>query len=414
MKRIAVVVSHPIQYNSPVFKLLAASEGIVLKVFYTWGQSQGRKFDPGFGREIDWDIPLLEGYDYVFMENTSAAPGSHHFKGIVNPGLTAAIAGFNPDLLLVYGWSFQSHLAVLRHFKGKVPIIFRGDSTLLDERPGFKKALRRVFLRWIYRHVDYALYTGTRNREYFISHGLKGDRLIFAPHAIDNDRFAGTGSNWPPDMTAAEAYKKQAASMRRELGFTDDDRVVLFAGKLESKKNPFFLLMLADRISDPRLKFLVTGNGVLEQEFKQRATRDGRFVFLDFQNQGIMPVIYRLGDVFILPSSGPGETWGLAVNEAMASGLPVIVSDKTGCAVDLVQEGLNGTIIRNGEAEPVAAFLSAALGDPGLLKEMGARSKTLIEPFNNRRFVTAIRELIAQTEAATSEKNKIMDEINRK
>ena len=384
MKRIAVIVSHPIQYNSPVFKLLAASEGILLKVFYTWGQAQGEKFDPGFGKNIAWDIPMLEGYEYEFMENTAKDPGSHHFRGIINPGLIRSVSAWHPDGVIVYGWNFQSHLSALRYFKGKVPVLFRGDSTLLDERPGIKRSMRKTFLRWVYGHVDYALYTGTRNKEYFIRHGLQEDQLIFAPHAIDNARFAGTG----------DQYSKEAGKWRHQLGIGAGDRVVLFAGKLEPKKNPFFLLELAARIPDPRLKFLVTGNGILEKALKEKALADPRFLFLDFQNQQQMPLVYRLGDVFILPSSGPGETWGLAVNEAMACGLAVMVSDKAGCAIDLVREGENGMIIRGGDPGPAAGFLRSALEDRNLLQVMGAHSRTLIQPFNNGQYVRAVLEIM--------------------
>ncbi|HVG42526.1 MAG TPA: hypothetical protein VM888_13005, partial [Chitinophagaceae bacterium] len=159
MKKIAIVSTHPIQYNAPWFKLLAEKESYTVKVFYTWSQTQvGPKFDPDFGKVIEWDIPLLEGYDYEFVENISKAPGSHHFNGICNPSLNQKIEKWKPDAILVIGWSFKSHLSCLRYFKGKVPILFRGDSTLLNEKPGLKKIARRLFLRYVYSFVDFALY----------------------------------------------------------------------------------------------------------------------------------------------------------------------------------------------------------------------------------------------------------------
>jgi hypothetical protein len=93
---------------------------------------------------------------------------------------------------LLYGWSFKSHLKCLQHFHKKIPVFFRGDSTLLDEPAGFslRKTMRRLFLKWVYRHVDTAFYTGTNNKKYFLAHGLKDDELIFAPHAVDITRFA--------------------------------------------------------------------------------------------------------------------------------------------------------------------------------------------------------------------------------
>src|SRR5690606_37765332 len=121
-KKIAIVSTHPIQYNAPWFRLLAKEFNVDLNVFYTWSQSEkGSKFDPGFGKSITWDIPLLDGYNYKFIKNTSKEPGSHHFTGISNPTLIKEIEQWKPDAILVIGWSFKSHLACLRYFKKKVP-----------------------------------------------------------------------------------------------------------------------------------------------------------------------------------------------------------------------------------------------------------------------------------------------------
>src|SRR6185369_17198669 len=191
MARLAVVTTHPIQYNDPWFKLLGGSTSIQIRVFYTWSQTEkGPKFDPGFNRTVEWDIPMLQGYDYVFVKNVSPDPGTHHFKGIINPSLVEEINKWKPDVLLVFGWSFKSHLQCLRYFHKKVPVLFRGDSNLLNEQPGIKKLIRRVFLTWVYRHVDCGLYVGTNNKNYYKRYGLSEEQLVFAPHAIDNERFS--------------------------------------------------------------------------------------------------------------------------------------------------------------------------------------------------------------------------------
>ena len=332
-KRLAIVTSHPIQYNAPWFRLLGKSSAIHPGVFYTWEQSAaGPKYDPDFKERIEWDIPLLEGYEYCFVKNKSSDPGTHHFRGLVNPTLNAEIAAWRPDAILVYGWNFDSHLKCLRHFHRRLPILFRGDSTLLDERPGFRRQLRRWFLKWVYGHIDYALYVGANNKKYFLKHGLREGQLVYAPHAIDNSRFE------EPDVH----YRELASGWRGRLGIADDDLVLLFAGKLEPKKDPFFLLEITGRIPDPRLKIIIAGTGVLEARLQEAASSDARIHFIGFQNQQQMPVVYRLGDVYILPSRGPGETWGLGVNEAMASGCAIMMSEKAGGSTDLVEEGVNG------------------------------------------------------------------------
>src|SRR5258705_3082651 len=123
VKKLAIITTHPIQYNAPLYQLLARRNNIGVKVFYTWGESVlEAKYDPGFKKEIKWDIPLLEGYEYEFLENCAVDKGSHQFKGIDNPGLIKAIQSYKADAILLYGWSYKSHLRLMRHFHKKVPI----------------------------------------------------------------------------------------------------------------------------------------------------------------------------------------------------------------------------------------------------------------------------------------------------
>ena len=125
LKKLAIITSHPIQYNSPVFKLLAERNNICIRVFYTWGEKVlEQKYDPGFKRVIQWDIPLLEGYEYEMVENISHDPGTHHFKGIRNPKLINNVDAWNPDAILIVGWSYQSHLKCIRYFSNKRTLFF--------------------------------------------------------------------------------------------------------------------------------------------------------------------------------------------------------------------------------------------------------------------------------------------------
>ncbi|MEI6946646.1 glycosyltransferase family 4 protein [Paraflavisolibacter sp. H34] len=382
MKRLAIVVTHPIQYYAPVFQALSRYRDLAVKVFYTWGEGSLQKYDPGFRREIRWDIPLLEGYDYVFLKNTSARPGSSHFKGIVNPDARAAINEFDPQAVLVYGWAYQTHLQLLWAFRRKRKVWFRGDSTLLDETGGWKKLLRAALLGWVYRHIDLAFYVGTSNRKYFQKFGLTKGKLKFAPHAIDNGRFAA------PQPQAVR-------QLRSDLGIPQNGRLVLFAGKLEPKKDPLALLEAFLTLRNEQAYLLFAGNGVLEKELKERAMaspKKEKIRFLAFQNQGQMPRLYQCCQLFCLPSRGPGETWGLAVNEAMASGRAVLVSDKVGCATDLVREGKNGRVFPAGNVAALGAALEQLLADAGALRHMGRQSSEIIQSWSFDHQAASIRE----------------------
>lgn len=372
MKKLAIVVTHPIQYYVPLFQLLA--QNCDLKVFYTWGEEGAMaKYDPDFKQVIAWDLPLLKDYSYDFQENTAKDPGSHHFNGIVNPELADKIKYFAPDAILVYGWAYKAHLQVLRKFKDKTPIWFRGDSNLIDVQNGFKQILRNLFLKWIYHHVDKAFYVGTANKNYYLKFGLQANQLIFAPHAVENDRF-------DTDHSA------EAIALRQQLKVPNDASLLLFAGKLEPKKNPALLLKAFLQLKNEKVHLLFVGNGVLEKDLKAekilRQAQDDKFKrihFMDFQNQTQMPIVYQACDLFCLPSKGPGETWGLAINEAMAAGKAIIVSDKVGCAMDLVHPKKNGEIFESENESDLLSKLNFLLSKPELLRNMGECSKNIIQ-----------------------------------
>ncbi len=385
MKRLAIISTHPIQYNAPFFALLQARNIIQLRVFYTWGrQVLEDKYDPGFDRHIRWDIDLTNGYDHVFLENRSPAPGSHHYLGIDNPCLISEVEKYQPDAVWIFGWPFRSHLKAMRYFKGKIPVLFRGDSHMLDPLPAGKSLIRRLFLRWVYRYIDLAFYVGQSNRAYFHNLGVQEHRLRFAPHAVDNARFS------PEHHAAGE----EGALLRQRLGIAKSDLVFLFAGKFESKKDPLFLLSCFQTAGLPESVHLVlVGNGDLESEMKSMA-RDSRQVhFMDFCNQSDMPAVYALCDVFVLPSRGPGESWGLAVNEAMASGRAVLVSDRCGCALDLVEQGINGWVFPAGDSTVLAQIFHTAIqeGKAGLSR-MGQASLHIIRSFSFQQIAEAVEK----------------------
>ena len=369
-KKIAIVTSHPIQYYAPLFKLLA--QGIDLKVFYTWGKDSVEKYDPGFGKKVQWDIPLLDGYCHQYLQNTSAEPGSHHFKGIKNPTIIKELLDYNPSAIMVIGWGYHSHLKVLRYFKGKIPLYFRGDSTLLDNNNiGIKGKLqcllRRIFLVWVYSHTDKAFYVGEESKAYFKWALLKETQLVFSPHSIDNARYEID-------------YSSKANELRTSLSISNSDRVILFAGKFENKKNSLLLLNAFISASTINVHLLFIGNGDNETQLKllaKESTKTSFIHFINFQNQSMMPIWYQLADVFCLPSKGPGETWGLAVNEAMASGKAIIASTKVGCGKDLVKKNLNGWIFESDNLEELREVIEKIPSKESLIK-MGKESRRII------------------------------------
>ena len=389
--KLAIISTHPIQYNAPLFQALALEQGIHPRVFYTWSQAaQGPQFDAGFDRAIQWDIPLLDGYEHEFVPNVSAHPSPERRDGVMNPALIPAIEAWGADAVLVYGWNLASHLRAMRHFKGRIPVFFRGDSTLLDRQPAWRLFLRRAALNWVYRHIDVAIAVGHNSADYFRWCGIPASRIVVAPHSIDNARFSdGSGG--------ADA---QALRWRSELAIAANAPVFLFAGKFIEKKDP---LLLLDAFGDigQAAHLVFVGAGPLDRSLRDRASGRPRVHFMPVQNQGAMPAVYRLGDVFVLPSRGPEESWGLGLNEAMASGRAVIAGSRVGGARDLVQPPLNGWVFESANRAALSQVLREA-ADCGVdgLRSMGREAKARIAGWSTQiaaaRIAAAVREFTSR------------------
>ncbi|MFN9112157.1 MAG: glycosyltransferase family 4 protein, partial [Bacteroidota bacterium] len=237
---------------------------------------------------------------------------------------------------------------------------------------------------WLYRHIDYALFVGKENRNYFEKHAVRADKLKFSPHAVDNDFFAFN----------EEESNQKALEWRQRLGIKNDEFVILFAGKFEEKKAPTLLIRAFLNSSNPKLKLLMTGNGILESEIKSMAASNKNVIFLNFQNQQNMPILYRMADIFILPSKGPGETWGLSVNEAMACDRPVIVSDKVGCCPDLVENGKTGYIFPSNSIESLINLMNNIQSKEVLLN-MGINAREKIKSFSYQNVCNVIEAILS-------------------
>jgi glycosyltransferase involved in cell wall biosynthesis len=375
--KLAIIITHPIQYYSPLFNLINERDNIKIKVFYTWERGAG-SFDQGFGKNVDWDIPLLKGYNFEFISNNGVK--KRGFWDLKNPALNGSISKWGATHLLVFGWNYYSHLKAMRHFKGKIPVLFRGDSHLLNEKIGLKRFVRRITLNWIYKFIDTALFVGTNNKAYFLKHGLKANQLVFAPHAIDNDRFSGA---------KYQHLDEEVSNTRSKLGIKETDIVFSYIGKLEDVKQVDLLVEAFKNLKNRNIKLLIVGNGKNETEIKYASQTDNRILFMDFQNQSAMPAIYRIADFYVLPSKS--ETWGLAVNEAFACGRPAILSDKVGCAVDLIQEGETGFVFKSGSVVDLNDKLNQAIYSDH--RVMGLKAFNLIQSWSFDSIANSLEQL---------------------
>jgi glycosyltransferase involved in cell wall biosynthesis len=354
MPRLAIVLSHPVQYYSPWFRWLRANTSLEFRVFYLWEFGVTARRDPQFGTTFQWDVDLLGGYDFEFVPNIASDPGTHHFNGLENPALPERLAAWKPGAVLLFGYNWRSHqLALWWARRRGIPLLFRGDSHLL--RRASLTFLRRLPLQLLYRQFAAITYVGAANRDYFKTLGVPANRLFFAPHSVDAGHFN------PADPVA----RAEAARLRRELGL-DGKRIALFAGKFSEAKQPVELLTAFLSVATDRDALVYVGDGAEKARLiALAATRPETHVrFLPFANQSEMPARYLLADFFVLPSKGHYETWGLAVNEAMHLGVPCLVSDVVGCQRDLVTPAETGWVFPAEDQSALAAALRAALHTP--------------------------------------------------
>ena len=227
--RLAIVASHPIQYQAPWFRALARETD--LTVFFCHRQDAAGQAAAGFGFEFDWDVPLLDGYRYHWLENRARTPDVSAFSGCDTPELDQRIRTGNFDACIVSGWYLKSYLQAIRACrKYHVPVFLRGDSQLATRRSPIVGAAKYLPYRWLLRHVDGHLYVGQANREYLRHYGVPENRLFFVPHFVDNAFFA--------DRAAAARADGSVDAVRRDAGASGDTTGFLFAGKLWARKHP--------------------------------------------------------------------------------------------------------------------------------------------------------------------------------
>jgi len=386
MPKLAIVTSHPIQYYAPWFRYLANNADFEIKVFYLWDFGVTQQVDAGFKRSLQWDIPLLDGYNYEFVPNVSTDPGTHHFWGLQNPSLLAQVSSYNPAAVLLMAYNYASLYRFIWSWNAdRSPLLFRGDSHRLIPEFGMKSWLKQQWISQIYQRFAAFLYVGKANHEYFRHHGAPTDRLFFTPHAVDNDRF----------FAESESAPQQAITWKQELGIPASHAVILFAGKFETKKRPLDLVQAFRQANLDRVSLLFVGSGNLEQDLKIAAAERPNIYMAPFQNQSLMPRTYAIADLVVLPSYGSGETWGLAINEAMCMARPAIVSSHVGCRQDLIQPDINGLVFPAGDIDALANCLQAAFSERARLRKWGESSQQQIRQYSYTQTTEGLRTALS-------------------
>jgi glycosyltransferase involved in cell wall biosynthesis len=367
-------LSHPIQYVSPLLKELAVTSK--LKVYYYGGNDIVNE-DIGFGQKISWDIPLLDGYSYEFLKNLSPSKGmNNHFFDAINLSIIRVIRKKDDAVVVINGWAYLSDWFVI--FSA---LIYRKRVWLRSEMPwnqellkphSFRRKLKFLFFRYIFFKffINKFLYIGSQNKEYYLMHGVKEADLIYTPYAVDNERF--------------QSYRTDVFHVRPKWSIKKEQFVILYSGKLIEKKRPFDLLMAFERLNNENCTLFFMGDGPLRNSMEEYIAKNdvNNVIISGFINQLEISSIYSMSDLFVM-CSGIGETWGLAINEAMNFSLPVLVSSTCGSSFDLVENGKNGYIFKEGDVESLSYYLEELISDKFLCTSMGEYSRIKIQEFSH-------------------------------
>jgi glycosyltransferase involved in cell wall biosynthesis len=349
--RLTIVETHPIQYNAPWFRYITAEcPEIDLTVVYA-SQPSAAQQAIGYDASFTWDSNLLDGYraTVVRQSRPDESFDSEQFGGLDVAEIGDAVLQTRPDVAMIAGWHSASQHRAMRACRAhRIPVLYRGDTHLGMAPAGLLSLAWRAKARAMLSRYSGYLAVGSRAREYMLANGVAASRIFASPHAVDNAFFAAQ----------AEPYlcPSGRAAARGELGIDADDFVVLFVGRLNSRKRVGDALEAVARLGS-RATLIVAGNGAALEERQADARRRGaRAVWAGFVNQRDLGKLYAAADCLVLPSGR--ESWGLVANEALATGLPVVVSRSSGCAADLVVAGETGETFRAGDVADLTSALA--------------------------------------------------------
>lgn len=373
--RVLYVVSHPIPYQEPMLQRLSRCPRMDLTVQFLSDFSVRSHVDPGFGGEIDWDVPLAQGYRRAFATAGKAPP--NRFTGGFGSWIAAIEMG-RYDAVWLHGYHHLANWRVAAAAKRRgIPLLLRGETPAFHD-PTPRSAWRTRVLRRVAKSADAVLAIGSANARFWQNHGAPADRVFYVPYAIDNAWF----------HTRAELARPRRAALREELGLHPSRPVLLFVGKLTRRKrieDAIRATAIAQTALGPdrRPQLLISGDGPDRGVLEDLARHHGDAAsvrFIGFQQPRALPRLYDLADALLLPSEE--DPWGLVVNEAMACGTAAIVSDRVGCGPDLVFHGRTGFVHRCGDEQQLARFIQHLCADQTLADQLGRSARSQVASFS--------------------------------
>jgi glycosyltransferase involved in cell wall biosynthesis len=361
-RRIAIVTEIIAPYRIPVFNALSAQSDVDLKVIFLSENDPVLRQWPIFKDEIR--------FPYEVLPSRRLRVGGLNL--LLNRGLAASLKSFSPDAIICGGYnypaSWQAQRWAHRHEKR---FVLWSESNQQDARTG-NKPIENLKARFL-RGCDGFVVPGKSAAAYLRSLSVDADRVFIAPNAVDNKFYSAH----------AETARSDQHTFRENFGLPQ--RYILFVGRFVPEKGVFDLLDAYAKLDSglrAEVGLVFAGDGAAKEDLARRAEAmgSGAIRFTGFTQREVLAGLYAFADVMVLPTHS--DTWGLVVNEAMACGLPVVLSDVAGCAADLVEDGWNGHVVPSRNVERLTVAIDSILRQPDRSRQMRLNSLKRIEKYS--------------------------------
>jgi len=383
LPRLAILAPHVIQYHAPIYREVAATRKVSLKVLYCSRFGLEPIYEKSMGTSIRWDVPLLAGYDYEFLSNY---PGPSNFPifGRINPGILRPLLGGEYDVILIQDYTYiTSWLAIFAAKLAGIKIIFRGEGTFGRDDVTWKSNIKKRIISDLLRTADAILYSCTGNKAWLESLGADSRKMSLIPCSVDNHYFE----------SQLRAIRNRGISPRSELGFREDIPYVLNCARFDRNKRILDIVEAVSMLqkSGSKVGLILVGNGPLYSEIKQKVCDLGlEDVHMPgFVNMSRISLYYASADVFVLTSGYDASP--KALSEALIFSLPVVCTNIVGTSFDLVKE--NGYSFNVGDIETLAARILSIISDRNKQRCMGMRSHELSQEWS----INAAAESVVDT-----------------
>jgi len=383
--RVAAVVEKPIQFYAPHYRQIERDGRIDLEVLFL--SDRGIKPFDFHGATVRQEASVLEGYKWKMVKTTIPLQASGGIGSAAAPHLWNALVSGGYDAVWIHGYNSASlWLAFAGCLRHRIPILLRGESENFFERSLPRTLIKRAALSPLFRQIAAFLYIGTCNRAFYKDYGVPDERLFYVPYGVDNDWMRGSD----------EEHGSWRQAIRQELGLAEDALVFVFASKHRHPKRPADAVEAFCRLPPkPDTALIMLGDGELrkatEDTYRAR-TRGHRVIFAGLQPYSRLREYLAASDVMVFPSV---ENWGMAINEALASGLAVLSSDQVAGWFDMVKPGFNGLVFRAGSVDSLTAHLTALLEHPDLVHQMKRASLRVADTMGLEQMTDGLVEALA-------------------